>query len=74
MMLSIKGRKRKNDNDELSEHSQNAEIVIHQESNATLEKTTQSETKNDNKETFSHKFSENDAVNYIVSGQDVSPV
>ena len=39
MMSSIKNRRRKNDDDELSKHSQNAEIVIRQESNATLEKT-----------------------------------
>ena len=39
MMSSIKSRRRKNDDDELSEHSQNAEIVVRQESNATLEKT-----------------------------------
>ena len=39
MMLSIKNRKRKNDNDELSEHLQNEEIVIRQQSNVILEKT-----------------------------------
>ena len=39
MMSSIKGRKRRNDDDELSEHFQNAEIVIRQESDAILEKT-----------------------------------
>ena len=64
-MSSIKGRKRKNDDDELSEHFQNAEIVIRQESNVTLEKTIQPETKDDNKKTFSHEFSENDVINYI---------
>ena len=63
-MSGIKNRKRKNDDDELSEHSQNAEIVIRQESNAILEKTTQSETKNNNEKTFSHEFNENDAVDY----------
>ena len=64
MMSSIKDRRRKNDGDELSEHFQNTETVIRQESNATLEKTIQSETRNDNEKTFSHEFSENDAVNY----------
>ena len=48
----------------MSEHFQNAEIVIRQESNAILEKTTQSETKDDNKKIFSYEFSENDAVDY----------
>ena len=65
MMSDIKDRRRKNDDDELSEHSQNAEIVIRQKSDVILKKTIQSETKNDNKKTFSHKFSENDAVDYI---------
>ena len=65
MMSNIKDRKKKNDDDKLSKHSQNAEIVIRQESNTILEKTTQSEMKNDNEKTFSHKFSENDAVDYI---------
>ena len=66
MMSGIKDRRKKNDGDELLKHPQNAEIVIRQESNATLEKATQSETKNDNEKTFSHKFSENDAVDYTV--------
>ena len=65
MMSSIKNRKRKNDDDELSEHLQNAEIVICQESDATFKKITQSETRSDNKKIFSHEFSENDAVDYI---------
>ena len=65
MMSSIKDRKRKNDDDELSKHSQNAEIVIRQESDTTFEKIIQSETRNDNEKTFSHEFNENDAVDYI---------
>ena len=56
---------KKNDDGELSEHSQNAKIVVRQESNAILEKITQSETKNDNEKIFNHEFSENDAVDYI---------
>ena len=64
-MSGIKDRKKRNDDDELSEHSQNAEIVIRQESDVTLEKTTQSETRNDNEKTFNHEFSEDDAVDYI---------
>ena len=65
MMSDIKDRRKRNDDDELSEHSQNTEIVIRQESNATLKKTIQSETRNDNEKTFNHEFSENDAVDYI---------
>ena len=64
MMSGIKGRKRENDDGELSEHPQNAETVIRQESDATLEKTTQPETRDDNEKTFSHEFSEKDAVDY----------
>ena len=64
MMSGIKDRRRKNDDDELSEYSQNPEIVIRQKSNATLEKAIQSEMRNDNKKIFSHEFSEDNAVNY----------
>ena len=39
MMSSIKGKRRRNKNDELSEYFQNAKIVIRQKSNAILEKT-----------------------------------
>ena len=63
-MSGIKDRKRKNDDDELSEHFQNAKIVICQKSDAILEKTIQSETKDDNEKTFNYEFSENDVVNY----------
>ena len=63
--MSIKDKRRENDDDELSKHSQNAESVIRQESDATFEKTTPSETRNDNEKTFSHEFSENNAVDYI---------
>ena len=65
MMLSIKDKKRKNDDDELSEHSQNAEIVIRQESNVIFEKAIQFKTRNNNKKIFNHEFNENDAVDYI---------
>ena len=64
MMSNIKDRRKRNNDDELSEHSQKAKIVIRQESDATLEKTTQSETRNDNEKIFSHEFSKNDAVDY----------
>ena len=64
MMSSIKDRRKKNDSGELSEHFQDAEIVIRQESNAILEKTTQSETRDDNEKVFSHEFSEKNAVDY----------
>ena len=65
MILGIKSRRRRNDDDELSKHSQDAEIVIRQESNVIFEKTIQPETRNDNKKIFNHEFSEDDAVNYI---------
>ena len=65
MMSSIKNRRRENDDDKLSEHLQNAKIVIRQESDVILEKTIRFETRNDNKKIFSHEFSENNAVNYI---------
>ena len=39
MMSDIKNRKRRNDDDELSKHFQNAEIVICQESDVIFEKT-----------------------------------
>ena len=64
MMSNIKNKKRKIDDDELSEHSQNAEIVIHQESDAIFEKIIQSETRNNNKKISSHEFNENDVVDY----------
>ena len=63
-MSNIKSRRKENNGGKLSEHSSNAEIVIRQESNVTFEKTTQSETKDDNEKTFNHEFSENDAVDY----------
>ena len=64
MMSSIKDRRRRNDGGELSKHLQNAKIVVRQESDAILEKTTQSETRNDNEKTFSHEFSEDDVIDY----------
>ena len=64
MMSNIKDRKKRNDGDELSKHFQNAEIVIRQESEATLEKTIQSEIRKNNEKTFNHEFSKNDVVDY----------
>ena len=64
MMSSIKNRKRKNDDDELSEHFQNAEFIVRQKSNIIIEKTIQSETKNNNKKNSNHEFNENDVVDY----------
>ena len=64
MISGIKDRRKENDNDELSEHLQNAEIVIRQESDVTLEKATQFETKDNNKKIFSHEFSKKNAVDY----------
>ena len=64
-MSSIKSKTRKNDNDELSEYFQNAEIIICQESNATLEKTIRFKTRNNIKEKiFNHEFNKNDVVDY----------
>ena len=39
MMSNIKDKRRKNDDNELSKHFQNAEIVIRQESNIIFRKT-----------------------------------
>ena len=64
MISSIKERRKENDDDELSEHPQDAKTVIRQKSDITFEKTIQSETRNDNEKVFSHEFSENDAVDY----------
>ena len=64
MMSGIKGRRKRNDDDELSEHPQNAEIVVQQESNATFEKATQSKTRDDNEKIFSHEFNEKNVVDY----------
>ena len=64
MISSIKNKRKKNDGGELSKYSQNAKIIICQESNVTLEKLIQSEMKNDNKKFFNHEFSKNDAVDY----------
>ena len=64
MISGIKNKRRRNDNDKLSEHFQNAEIVIRQESNAILEKTIQFKTRDDNEKIFNHEFSENDTVDY----------
>ena len=64
MMSNIKNKKRKNDDNEQSEHFQNAEFVTRQESDVIIEKTIQSETKDDNEKNSDHEFSENDAVDY----------
>ena len=64
-MSNIKNKKRRNNDNKLSKHPQNAEIVIRQESHTILEKTTQSETRNENEKIFNHEFSENNAVDYI---------
>ena len=64
-MSSIKNKKIKNDNDKQSKHLQNAKFVTRQESNVIIEKTIQSETKDDNEKNSNHEFSENDAVDYV---------
>ena len=65
MMSNIKDKRRENDDDEQSKHSQNAKSVTRQKSNVIIEKTTQSETKDDNEENSNHEFNENDAVDYV---------
>ena len=65
MMSSIKNKRRENNDDEQSEHSQNAKFVTRQESDVIIEKTIQSETKDDNEKNSNHEFSENDAVDYV---------
>ena len=65
MMSGIKDKKRKNDDDEQSEHFQNAEFVTRQKSNVIIEKTTQSETKDDNEKNSDHEFNEDDVVDYV---------
>ena len=65
MMSSIKNKRKKNDDDEQSEHFQNAEFVTHQKSNIIIEKIIQSETKDDNEKNLDHEFSENDVVDYV---------
>ena len=64
MISDIKDRRKKNDDDELSEHLQDAEIAIRQKSNVILEKIIQSETRNNNEKIFIHEFSKNNAVDY----------
>ena len=64
-MSNIKNKKRKNDNDEQSEHLQDAKFVIRQKSNVIIEKTIQFETRNDNEKNSNHEFNENDVVDYV---------
>ena len=64
MMSGIKGKKRENNDDEQSEHFQNAEFVTRQKSDVIIEKTIQSETKNDNEKDSNHEFNENNVVDY----------
>ena len=64
MMSNIKDKRKKNDDNELSKRFQNAKFVIHQKSNIIIEKTIQSETKNDNEKNSNYEFSENDVVDY----------
>ena len=66
MMSNSKDRREKNDDDELSEDSQNAEIIICQKSNIIFKTIFQSETRNDNEKPFNYRFNENDVVDYIV--------
>ena len=64
MISSIKNKEKGNEIDELSKYFQNTKIVIRQESNVTLEKTIQFETRYNNKKDFSHEFNENNIVDY----------
>ena len=63
-MSNIKNKRRKNDDEKSSEHFQNAKFVVRQKSNVIIEKTIQSETKNDNEKNSNHEFDENDVVDY----------
>ena len=65
MMSNIKEKRKENDDDEQSEHFQNAKFVIRQKSNIIIEKIIQSETKDDNEKNLNHEFNENDAVDYV---------
>ena len=65
MMSDIKDKRKRNDDDEQSKHLQDAEFVTRQESNVIIEKTIQSETRDNNEKDSSHEFSENDAVDYV---------
>ena len=49
----------------MSEHFQDAEIVICQKSDVIFKKTIQFETRDDNEKIFNHEFNENDVVDYI---------
>ena len=63
-MSSIKDKRKKNNNNKLSGYFQDVKIVICQESDVTFEKTIQFKTKDDNEKIFSHKFNENNVVDY----------
>ena len=65
MMSNIKNKKRKNNDNGQLKHLQDAKFVIYQKSNIIIEKTNQSETKNDNKKNSNYEFSENNVVDYI---------
>ena len=63
-MSNIKNKKKENDDDKSSKHLQNAKFIIRQKLNIIIEKTIQSETKNDNEKNLNYEFSENNAVDY----------
>ena len=65
MMSGIKDKRKKNDDNKQSEHSQNAKSVTRQKSDVIIEKIIQSETKNDNEKSSDHEFNENDVVDYV---------
>ena len=64
MMSGIKDKKRKNDDDELSEYFQNAKFVVRQKSNIIIKKIIQFKTKDDNEKNLNYEFSENNVVDY----------
>ena len=64
MMLNIKDKRKRNNDDKLSKHFQNAEIVVRQESNAIFKKIIQFETKDNKKKIFSHEFNQNNIADY----------
>ena len=64
-MSSIKNKKRENDDDEQSEHFQNAEFIIRQKSKVIIEKLIQFKTKDNNEKNSNHEFIRNDIVDYV---------
>ena len=65
MMSSIKSKRKENDDNEQSEHFQNAKFVIRQKSDVIIEKTIQLKSKNNKEKNLNYEFNENDVVDYV---------